>query len=163
MTKDQFAEGFAHIVNDTGVGLQYKIKGHDAVGAGSDVTINLYDPIVTALAATTDVILSSNQYRNVLLAADDLAFIIGVPTIPVTANYYFWAQSGGIGMVLQNGSTGVATTERECYADAAGGTDGAVLSTAASGAGIQKVGLHLFDTTDVVTTEYWPINLTIDK
>lgn len=162
ITADLFAEGFAHIVNDTGKGLQYKIKGNTAATAGNDCTIELYDPIVTALAATTDVILSSSQYAGLLLAADDLSYLVGVPTIPVTALYYFWAQSGGVGMALQNGSTGVATTEREVYADVAGGTDGAVLSTAAGAVGKQQVGYHYFDTTDVVSTEYWPVNLTID-
>jgi len=163
ITADQFAEGFAHIVNDTGEGLQYKIKSNTAAGAAADCVVTLYDPIITALAATTDVILSSSQYSGVVLAADDLSFIIGVPVIPVTANYYFWAQSGGVAMVLQNGSTGVATTEREVYADVAAGTDGAALSTAGGAVGKQQIGYHYFDTTDVVATEYWPVNLTIDK
>ena len=163
VTKNQFAEGFCHIVNDTGEGLQYKIKANGASTAGVDFTVELYDPIITALAATTDVILSSSQYSGLLLAADDLSFIIGVPTIPVTALYYFWCQSGGVAMVLQNGSTGVATTEREVYADVAGGTDGAALSTAGGAVGKQQIGYHYFDTTDVVSTEYWPTNLTIDK
>lgn len=159
---NDWAEGFLHIVNDTGEGLQYKIKSNTAAAIASDYTVTLYDPIITALAATTDVILSKSPYAGVLLAADDLSLIVGVPTIPVTANYYFWSQTGGVGMVLQNGSTGVATTEREVYADVAGGTDGAALSTAGGAVGKQQVGYHYFDTIDVVSTEYWPVLLTID-
>ena len=163
ITENQFAEGFAHVVNDTGAGLQYKIKSNTAVAPGAESTITLYDPIVTALVATTDVILSSSPYRDVILAADDLSFIPGVPTIPVTANFYFWAQSGGVGMLLQNGSTGVATTEGVIYADVAGGTDGAGLSTAGGFPGQQELGYHYFDTTDVVSGEYWPTMFTIDN
>lgn len=159
---NDWAEGFLHIVNDTGEGLQYKIRSNTAAAIASDYTVTLYDPIVTALAATTDVILSKSPYSGVLLAADDLSLCVGVPTIPVTANYYFWAQTGGVGMVLQNGSTGVATTEREVYMDVAGGTDGAALSTAGGAVGKQQIGYHYFDTIDVVSTEYWPVMLTID-
>ena len=159
---NDWAEGFLHIVNDTGEGLQYKVKSNTAAAIASDYTVELYDPIITALAATTDVILSKSPYSGVLLAADDLSLIMGVPTIPVTALYYFWAQTGGVGMVLQNGSTGVATTEREVYADVAGGTDGAALSTAGGAVGKQQIGYHYFDTLDVVSTEYWPVMLTID-
>lgn len=162
ITENQFAEGFAHIPLGDGLGLQYKIKSNTAVGAGEECTITLYDPIVTALAATTDVILSSSPYKDVILAADDLSFIPGVPTIPVTANYYFWCQSGGVGMLLHNGSTGVATTEKVVYADVAGGVDGAGLSTAGGFPGQQELGYHYFDTTDVVDAEYWPIMFTID-
>ena len=159
---NSLAEGFLHIPLGTGLGLQYKIKANTVATAGNETTITLYDPIVTALAATTDGIVEANPYTGVLLAADDLAYIIGVPVIPVTEAYYFWAQSGGIGMCLQNGSTGVATTEREVYADVAGGTDGACLSTAGGAVGKQQIGYHYYDTTDVVSTEYWPIVFTID-
>lgn len=159
---DDWAEGFLHIVNDTGEGLQYKIKGNTAASIGNDYTVTLYDPIVTALAATTDVILSKSPYSGVLLAADDLSLCMGVPTIPITANYYFWSQTSGVAMVLQNGSTGVATTERQVYMDVAGGTDGAALSTAGGAVGKQQIGHHYFDTIDVVSTEYWPVMLTLD-
>lgn len=159
---DDWAEGFLHIVNDTGEGLQYKIKSNTAAAIASDYTVTLYDPIITALAATTDVILSKSPYAGVLLAADDLSLCMGVSTIPVQASFYFWSQTGGVGMVLQNGSTGVATTEREVYMDVAGGTDGAALSTAAGAVGKQQIGYHYFDTLDVVSTEYWPVMMTID-
>lgn len=159
---NDWAEGFLHVVNDTGEGLQYKIKSNTAAAIAADYTVTLYDPIVTALAATTDVILSKSPYSGVILAADDLSLCIGVPTIPITASYFFWSQTGGVAMVLQNGSTGVATTEREVYMDVAGGTDGAALSTAGGAVGKQQIGYHYFDTIDVVTTEYWPVMLTID-
>lgn len=159
---DDWAEGFLHVVNDTGEGLQYKIKSNTAASIGNDYTITLYDPIVTALAATTDVILSKSPYSGVILAADDLSLCIGVPTIPITIDYYFWSQTGGVAMVLQNGATGVATTEREVYMDVAAGTDGAGLSTAGGAVGKQQIGYHYFDAIDVVSGEYWPVMLTID-
>lgn len=162
ITANEFDEGFAHIVNDTGEGLQYKIKSHTVATAGNDATITLYDPIVTALTATTDVILSSSPYRAVILSDGDLSYIVGVPTIPVTALYYFWAQSGGVGMTLKSDATGAGTTELEISADVAGGTDGAVLSAAGGAVGKQQLGYSYFDTTDGVDGEYWPTMLTID-
>lgn len=159
---NDFKEGFAHIVNDTGEGLQYKIKSNTAAAAASDYTVELYDPIVTALTATTDVILTKSLYKDLIIAPDDVLYIVGVPTIPVTADFFFWAQSGGVAMVLINGSTGVATTETEWHADVAAGTDGAALGTAGGAGGKQQIGYHMFDSTDAVSTEYWPIMLTID-
>lgn len=159
---DDFKDGFAHIMNDTGKGLQYKIKSNTAAVLSADFTVNLYDPIVTALATTTDVILTKSLYANLILAPDDVLYIVGVPTIPVTADFFFWAQSGGLAMVLINGSTGTATTESEWHADVAAGTDGAALGTAGGAGGKQQLGYHAFDNTDAVSTEYWPIMLTID-
>lgn len=162
ITANQFAEGFAHIVNDTGAGLQYKIKSNTFAAIAAETTITLYDPIVTALAATTDVILTSSPYSAVILADGDLSYIVGVPTIPVTALFYFWSQTGGVGMVLRGDSTGVATTELELQADVVGGTDGAGISTAGGAVGKQQLGYNYFDTTDGVSGEYWPTMLTID-
>ena len=65
-------------------------------------------------------------------------------------------------MALVTGSTGVATTERALSVDVAAGVDGALISTAGGAAGSPVVAEHLFDSTDVVDTEYWPVNLLID-
>jgi len=162
ITKNQFKDGFAHIVNDTGEGLQYKIKSNTAAAAAADTTITLYDPIVTALAATTDVILTVSPWSALIITPDDVIKATGVPTVPITANYYYWSQTGGVGMCLVTGSTGVATTERELCVDVAGGVDGALISTAGGFSGTPTVAEHLFDSTDVVDTEYWPVNLLID-
>ena len=65
-------------------------------------------------------------------------------------------------MVLFNGQTGVATTERVLYCDVVAGVDGAVLGTAAGFPGQQKIGDMYFDTTDAEDGEYWPIVFSID-
>lgn len=159
---NDFKDGFAHIMNDTGEGLQYKIKSNTAAVQSADFTVNLYDPIVTALISTTDVILTKSLYKDLIITPDDLLYIVGVPTIPVQADFFFWAQSGGLAMVLVNGNTGVATTETEWHADVAAGVDGAALGTAGGAVGKQQIGYHAFDSTDAVSGEFWPIMLTID-
>ncbi len=151
-----------HVVNDTGEGLQYKIKSNKGATAGNDFTIILYDPIVTALAATTDCIVTVSMWADIILTPDDVIFPTGVPTIPVTALYYYWSQTGGIAMCLAGSSTGVATDERVMRMDVAAGVDGAIDCATGTLAGTQTVGHVLFDSTDHVDTEYWPVVLSIN-
>lgn len=163
ISADEYAEGMAHFVDDTGEGLQYKIKSNTAVSAGSDTTITLYDPIITATGATTSCILTKSPWTGLIITPDDVIKATGVPTIPVTASYYFWSQTGGLATCLMGSSTGVATDERNLRVDVAAGVDGALDSAAVTTAGVEVVGHHVFDSTDCIDTEYWPVWLTIDR
>jgi hypothetical protein len=159
MTDDEYADGFLHVVNDTGQGLQYKIAGNEAITAGDDGIVYLHDPIKVALDITTDIIMTTSLYTGLIVPpGDNIIYGVGVPTIPVTALYYFWAQTKGIGMVLAGDSTGAGNTERQVWMSNAG----ASLSTAGGVAGTQLIGNMLFDSTDQVDTEYWPIVLDIE-
>lgn len=157
ITEDLFKEGFACIVNDTGEGLQYKIESNTAATAGNDCTITLFDPIITALVATTDVVLMKSMFSNVKLNPDVIRFTLGVPVVPVTASYYFWCQTWGPAMVLCGDSTGNLATERDCHPAAA---TGEFLTTNGGVPGTQVIGSVLTDSTDMVDTEYHQIYLT---
>jgi len=103
--EDALAEGFLMVTKGTGdIGSFYKIKGNDAMVAGSSATIFLYDKLKTALAATTnEVAVCLNPYKDVVVGSTD-APVIGVPLIAVTEDYYFWAQFAGYGPGTDSGS-----------------------------------------------------------
>jgi hypothetical protein len=162
ITLNQFKDGWACMVDDTGEGIQYKIKGNTAATAGNESTVELYDPIVTATGTTTSCILVASPWTGLILTPDDVIKATGVPTRAITANYYYWTQTGGLATCLMGSSTGVATDERNLRVDVAAAVDGALDSAAVTTAGVEIVGHHVFDSTDCVDTEYWPVWLTID-
>jgi len=117
------AEGYLSVNDADGEGLTYKIKSSKANATTSTSTdVVLYDPIITALTTSSEVTLMHNPYWDLDIAATITNHIVGVPPIPVTANYYFWCQTWGPCAILQTGT------------DAAGSilvpstTDGAVTS-----------------------------------
>lgn len=161
-TADQYAEGYLYTptAGDTGPGQTYKIRGNTAFATAGTGTIYLYDGVVTAFDTTTDVIIVPCIFKDVIITPDDVIFALGVPLIPVTASYYFWVQTWGPVAVLAGDSKGDATTERQLTVDTAAQVDGAHACTAGGAAGAQIVGWQIFDSTDVVDTEYHLVYLT---
>ena len=158
ITANQYQDGFLCVVGNTGEGIQYKIKSHPAIAAAATGVITLYDGIITALDVTSDVILTPSLYKDVILNPDQVIKSVGVPTIPVTADYYCWLQTWGQCLVLCGDSLGNAATERWCVP---AGATGEFLSTAGGAPGTETIGLQMGDNQDVVDTEYFPIYLTI--
>lgn len=157
LTANQYADGMLCVVDGAGQGLQYKIQNHLAITAAATGVINLYDPIITALDITTDVILVQNAYKDVVLAPDQIVQVMGVPGIPVTANYFFWAQTWGICPVLNEDGLGDLATERICSL----GTSGGYLATNGAVPGAPVIGTAIFDSLDATNGDYQPIFLTI--
>jgi hypothetical protein len=158
MTDDEYAGGMAHIVDGTGQGHQYRIRGNEAIAAASTGLIYLDGPIKVALDTTTDVILTKSPYADVVVAPDQIVMPVGVPTVPVTATYYCWLQTGGVCPVLAEDALGDLATERICIL----GTTGGYLATDGAAPGTPIVGKHIFDSTNAVSGDYFPIYLTID-
>lgn len=159
ITADQYSEGYMTVVNDTGEGQTYKIRGNEAASAAATCTVYLYDALVVALDTTSDVIITPNLLRGLTInpAGESIRFTAGVPLIAVTASYYFWLQTWGPCGVLCGDSLGNAATERWCVATGSG----EFLSTAGGIPGQQQIGVHVYDSTDVVDAEYHLIYLTI--
>ncbi len=158
ITENQYADGLLVITDGTGQGMQYKIKNHLAIAAGSTGTINLYDPIVTALDTTTDVMLVKSAFKSVIVAPDQVVIPTGVAPIPVQANFFFWSQTRGIAPVLSEDSTGSAATERICTL----GTSAGVLTTAGGAPGAAIIGRVYFDSLDRISGDYDVTFLTIE-
>jgi len=108
-TLNQYKDGYLIITAGTGIGEIYKIKGNTADDnpASGRVTVFLYDWLKTThVAASTTISIFENPYSDVLInpaEADGDATtgerILGVTVRPVTASYYFWAQTWGIASV----------------------------------------------------------------
>ena len=158
ITANQYADALLCVVDGVGQGLQYKIKNHLAIAAAATGVINLYDPIVTALDLTTDVMLVKSLYKSVVVAPDQIVIPTGVAPIPVQASFFFWNQTRGIAPVLAEDSTGDAATERICTL----GTSSGVLTTAGGAPGAPIIGRVMFAGLDHVSGDYPPIFLTIE-
>jgi hypothetical protein len=104
------AEGYLCVNDAAGEGLMYKIKNSAANATTATSTdITLYDPIVTALTTSSEVTMLLNPYYDLDLSATITDHIIGIPPIPVTANYYFWCQTWGPCPGLGTASTAVGS------------------------------------------------------
>lgn len=119
-TKNQYQDGFLHIVGGTGVGYTYGIRrnsatgsvldpGDDALNATTSFMLELYDPIVLALGADTDIAITGCPFNNLrecpsAAATDDCP--IGVNPIPfdVSEAPYGWVQTWGPIAVFQDDS-----------------------------------------------------------
>lgn len=99
------AEGYMAVNDAAGEGLMYRIKTSAAnADTATSTDLVLYDPIVTALTTSSEVTLLPNQFYDLDIMDDVTDPIVGVPPIPVTANYYFWCQTWGPCPVLQSGT-----------------------------------------------------------
>ena len=112
LTKDQYADGYMIFNDGPGEGEVYRIKSHPAHDASDDPTVifTLDEPIVTALTTATETGLLVNPYAAFeIIDGDDTqeTGAVGVTTMPVTASYYCWLQTAGIGSVAIGAAVGV--------------------------------------------------------
>lgn len=129
-----FAEGFAYIHTGTANGMAYKIKSHGALTANTAANIVLYDKLRGANLVTANSIVSliRNQCKAVIVhPSPPTSTLVGVPTFPVTANYYAWLQRKGPCPCLIAGTVVVGET---VYASNT--VDGAVEAAPANAANI---------------------------
>ena len=114
ITANQYTDGYMCVetVGSTEVGT-YKIKSHPAADASASCVIRLYDPIRVVFASGTTVTLTGNPYSaTVVLVASggtETQAEVGVPLIPVTSGYFFWAQFKGLCNVLMQGTPAIGT------------------------------------------------------
>ena len=104
-TADQYAEGFAHLNDDTAdvnsQGKLFKIKTHAAADAAATATFTLYDTIDVSIPTTGKVDLILNPYKDVVkCATSPVNTALGVTPIEIADDRYFWLQTGGPASVL---------------------------------------------------------------
>ena len=114
LTKDQYADGYIIFNDGPGEGEVYRIKSHPAHDASDDatvlITIDEPDGIRTATTTSSLFGLVENPYAGVKIIDGDGTMetgALGVTTIPMTANYYGWIQTAGIGSVAIGAAVGV--------------------------------------------------------
>jgi hypothetical protein len=109
-TKDQYADGYLFVNDNAGQGEVYRVKSNTAVAsaAGCEITIDESDGTRTALTSSSQFGLMYSPYKGVKIIDGDGTMTtgpIGVTPIPVTASYYFWAQTSGPAAVLSGAAT----------------------------------------------------------
>ena len=114
LTANQYADGYLVCNDGPGEGEVYRIKSHPAHDASDDntVIITIADPggIRTALTTGSLFGLVYNPYTDVKLMDGDGTMttgVLGVTTIPVTASYYCWIQTAGVGSVALGAVVGI--------------------------------------------------------
>lgn len=127
-SRNQYEDGYLFITDADGEGTGYKIRSNPAAALSTTLTLTLYDAIHEALAVTSECCLIPNPYNGVLLSiADQLDTPAGVALNAITANYYFWIQTGGPCAVLADETIaqGLEVTIGSSTVGAVEGLDGA--------------------------------------
>lgn len=116
VAKDQFAGGYITIARGTGLPYCYRIKGNTAAATvnsvASSVFIELYEPLVATLAASTATYLSiiGSMYNMIELntgtgtMASTNYCTVGVSCSTLTANTYGWICTHGVTSCLADGT-----------------------------------------------------------
>ena len=114
LTKDQYKDGYIIFNDGPGEGEVYRIKSHPAHDASvtNDVVITIDEPDGIRTATTTSSLCGfvANPYAAVKIIDGDGTMetgALGVTTIAMTANYYGWIQTAGIGSVAIGAAVGV--------------------------------------------------------
>jgi hypothetical protein len=103
---NQFAEGHLYINDGAGESFLYEVKSHPG-GGGEDITkkIELKDHIVVALTTASQATLIPNSYSGVNKpGGDPFDLLVGVVSVSVPSNEFFWCQVRGPAVVLQDGA-----------------------------------------------------------
>lgn len=118
---NEYAGGYAVIDTTPGLGYQYKISHHAAIGASTDGSIFLEEPIQVALTASSKVTLIKNPYNGVIQtpATTLTGSVVGAAVYPIAATEYGWIQTGGTAAVLTGGTPAVGAAV-VCPGDTAG-------------------------------------------
>jgi hypothetical protein len=151
-TGASYEGGYFVTTTGTGKGQTHKIHSCTTTAAAGAATVYLYDELVTALSTGT-AIMTLNPFYGVGEATTDgqIAQILGVNPIPVTANYYFWLQTYGWAATMRGDSTGAEAEEQSLISHASGSS---FLTTTGGGVGKQEAGYHIYDGVDGVSSEW---------
>lgn len=105
ITADEYADGWAHVNDDTGEAYAYQIRANDAIATSVAGTIYLYDQIqITFGAGATVSLTHSPYYQSIIHPSPPTSLVTGVMPGIVTAANYGWLQTWGPAAVLQQGT-----------------------------------------------------------
>lgn len=113
MTNNQYAGGYFHIVDSTGVGACYRIKGHGLSLTNSTTTgnfqINIYESVKLALTSASEYCIFGSLYANVEPGDSTTDYsAVGITCgYGASASTYGWILTRGIGTGYNPGATTV--------------------------------------------------------
>lgn len=100
---DVYQGGYFAPEAGAGEGYNYRISGNAAGTAAGVMVLDLFDPLIVALATASDVSIVGSMWKNVKIATANADTVIcGVSVIGMTAGYYGWVQTWGTANVLAN-------------------------------------------------------------
>jgi hypothetical protein len=109
IAENALAGGYLQISEGTLLGRSYRVDSNTAVtAAGTSITLSLADRLV-GYSGTTRVTLVHNPFSGTIISATPEALPAGIPPVDVTANYFYWSQTGGIACALCTGTPAVGT------------------------------------------------------
>lgn len=96
---DYFRGGQLHINDADGEGTWYHILHSTAMTATSTTcTFTLAEGVKVALTTSSEATPVPNPWMGTVISATETYVATGVPLVSVTANYYYWSQTGGEGV-----------------------------------------------------------------
>lgn len=153
-TLNQYADGTLVVSDSTGEGTSYRIQSNPAADASATLTLTLYDKVHTALDTTSECCLIPNPWVGTVITQTDQADNpAGTPLVAVTATYYYWSLTAGVGPALAD-----ETVSQGALVTIGTSVQGAVEAQDAAGEAL--VGRAVIA---LVDEEYRPINYMIDS
>ena len=110
VTEDQYKDGYVIFNDGPGEGEIYRVLSNTAVSGATGLSITVASPLATALTTSSLFGLYVSPYADVKLIDGDGTMTtgpVGVTAIPVTASYYCWLQTSGIGSVAIGAASAV--------------------------------------------------------
>ena len=108
--ENYFAGGYYQVSAGIGLGHSYPIASSSAVTGGTEIIITLEQGLrIANVVATSKATLVHSPWMGVIEAAVEENLAVGVPMLAVDIGYYYWAQTGGPGMVLFNTTSAIGT------------------------------------------------------
>jgi len=160
-TADLYKDGFLVVKAGTDIGTLYKVRGNTITTdpAAGRAWIRLYDKLfVTWVAASTTVAAYQNPYKDLLLnpavatggAETTQETVMGSVIRPMSASYYGWAQTHGLGALLLDIDTaaGAESNEMLIQAGTTAGRGFIVHDTHVPGQQIVAINMESADLTD---------------
>lgn len=101
---DEYKDGLIYINDEGGQGHAYEVVGNTATLMNNTLTIDINAGLKVALTTSSKATLIKNRYNGVRITEPSpFERVLGVAPVAVTASYYFWLQTGGPAVVLQDG------------------------------------------------------------
>jgi len=160
LAENYFRGGQLQINDAAGEGHWYRIESSSEITATSTaLTLVLEDGIAVALTTSSEGTLLPSAYMDVVISATATLPPTGTPLVDVTAEYYYWSQTGGDGVYWTNADIAAVGSYLVCSTD-----DGELLPLVqADAADVTTSGVAIaIGTTTHIDTEYNSCRYIID-
>ncbi|KKM71569.1 hypothetical protein LCGC14_1429280 [marine sediment metagenome] len=102
---DDYRDGTVYFNDGPNQGHSYAIVGNSLTAANGTLTIDINTGLTIALTTSSKATIIKNRYDGVRVTEPSpVERTLGVVPVAVTASYYFWLQTGGPAIILQDGN-----------------------------------------------------------